>query len=323
MRPMIDNMFSAGHRSDAGQSLESAVQNIAATGLAEQVPAHAHTSKPCPRLAALLSAPPPDARATPNLTALVTKLGGFLDAVGTAEARKASETFKLVADYLGKPSASPAPTLLAAWMDATRTGLAALSPAQAFPVVDLLRLGVLRPPVAQHLAAQSDVLEGVFKALDSGMAGDAVANRPLRLTTHRLLINALLSPAFATTAFMRMILDRVVVGALVADAVDESAATLAFACARSARAGSKRDEDLDVELASGVAEALGREDLAPGVVLRLAATLGALVYLSPHAASLQELLSALETPGKLDRHAARATADQDELRSVCREVAAC
>ena len=265
MRPMIDNMFASGHRADASQSLESAVQNITATGLADQVPAHAHSSKPCPRLAALLSASPPDAKTTPNLSALVSKLGGFLEAVGTEETRKAAATFRLVSDYLGKPNAKPAAGLLTAWTDATKTSLAGLSPAQAFPVCDLLRVGVLRPAVAQHFAAQPAVLDAVFDTLDAGMAGEAAANRPLRLTTHRLLINALLSPAFTTPTFMRQILDRVVVGALVADAVDESAATLAFACARSARAGSKRDEDLDVELASAVAEAIGRDDLAPGV----------------------------------------------------------
>lgn len=37
---------------------------------------------------------------------------------------------------------------------------------------------------------------------------------------------------------------------------------------------------------------------------------------------MQELLTALETPSKLERHAARAAADQAELRDVCREVSA-
>lgn len=293
---------------DAGE-LRTQVGILAMSGY----PAHAHTRLQLPKLRALSTAPILFEQ-KPNFEAALAKLESF-SAGSTSALKLASST---------APSAlSPAQTTQ---ILSTAHSLlsSSLAPAQVFPLLDILKYLILDPKVAT-LAAETPIapegqslLPFLLARLARPGQGQSESEqeqtelpKSTLITLLRLLCNALsaliLADSLLKNATVRADVTQIVVKALLASdsGVRTCAGSLTFSVAGWQRKQRKdwvdvdentdgEHEDFEVELCTAVLEALDRETDA-AVAHRLVASLGSLLYLSPHFDNaLSPLVEALE-----------------------------
>ena len=240
------------------------------------------------------------------------------------------------------------------WNSATLTAIEVLKPAELFPAIDLLRLGVLNESVAASFAATSPsgdhpllaTLAAVNRLDSSGLP------RPLALTSLRLFSNVLLSPTLAQLVMAspdhRSALTSLVVHCLLSSEADvrTSAGSLAYGMVAWWSRGRTRwidekaiadedEESWEVEMLTALGEALQREKENVDVgecesfpplledahardhaVHRLVATIGCLLFLSPNATTaLQPLAEALDLQRTLKDRGTLLGAKEKELLS--------
>ncbi|BGO98831.1 hypothetical protein NBRC10513v2_003227 [Rhodotorula toruloides] len=240
-----------------------------------------------------------------------------------------------------------------AWGAAIET-LEALSTAEKldaplFPLIDLLRLAFSLPTTSVSpitLASLPQLIAALAGTLDSRSSApsfetDLLTSLKLisNLLTSLKLISNLLSPAFQPPALTARVLapdclpslTRLVLHALLSPP-SSSASKLPLVAAQTAfslvaRVCEERmyeedvgGEEWEVEVASAVVEALGGAE--DGEILHhLTNTLGTLLFLSPHFASVQSLLEVLETDAVLARVEERTgKAERELVREVRRLV---
>ncbi|GAA5933845.1 hypothetical protein JCM1841_001316 [Sporobolomyces salmonicolor] len=254
-------------------------------------------------------------------------------------------------------SASPAPfpsDLLEPWEKATLSALSTLSsPSDKFPVVDLVRLALVRDHA--RLSSEPEFVAFVPTLIDrlaSDLDNDNARDHAYLLTAVRLVSNTLVSPILVarvlapdtlpnvTRLLIRALLDpdeklrsagaglawsvvaRVYearvgqgqgAGAGVESGVDDDVDEVS---------GHRGGEDWEIELGCGaVLEALRREEESVEVVHRLAATLGLLLYQSAYSTELQASLEVLEASSVLKRKedmVAKANEEGNEREEVIR-----
>ena len=265
--------------------------------------AHPHTKLSLPAVEAL-STNPILFTQVPPLDTVSTKLVSFIDAAPqSAELSAAKQALSTsfvpflkarfpdknasAATPAKKPAVPTTPQVLGGWASLTSALVAALKPAQLFPLADLWRLAVLDEHVANWLAVPTnqnqnpvDVLvQKALDVLDSPDAEEKTAGRNYLLTVLRMLANGFAHGALARTLLggKRAQVTRVVVAALLHGdaAVRTAAASLAFDVAatlqrsrveelRGAAVGTvpvevEEDEEWEVELVSAVLETLANE----------------------------------------------------------------
>ncbi|BGP24093.1 thioredoxin [Rhodotorula toruloides] len=127
--------------------------------------------------------------------------------------------------------------------------------------------------------------------------------------TH-LTLHALLSPSSSSTSKLPLV------------AAQTALSLVVRVCEERTWEEDVGGEEWEVEVASAVVEALGGAGEETGEILHyLAATLGTLLFRSPHFASIQSLLEVLETDDVLARVEERLTgADRKETKELVREV---
>jgi hypothetical protein len=261
--------------------------------------------------------------------------------------------FTPVAGATPLPSASAA--LLGPWAAATTVLAGALTPDALFPIVDMWRLAVLDPAAASWLAAAPGAGPiGVLVRIARDALGQPTQDKGTRnyvLTALRLLANAFGSAALARALLSGPGGDGQVLGTLVPAllhsdaAVRTAAASLAFNAAASvqraraaagaglggvpssistsgandADAAAAADEDWQVELASALVEALGRET-GEDVVHRLVAALACLLRFAPTDGQVVPLVEVLGARTVVLGKAKAGSVQKKEVRKLLEEV---
>ena len=314
--------------------------------------AHPHTKLSLPALTKLShSLSPVTYPVLPSLPTLSSKLASFLtDASMTSPSLLPSTiptlTFSVIAylTSLPTPPALPAtplpPTLTKDWTSATLNALCVLPRTEWFPLLDLWRIGL-----AHDLPRLSPTFATLLPQLlsEDYLLAPGINSKPLLLTTLRLLSNALPSPVLAGILLgeKREEMTRVVVRALLAEdkGVRSCAAGLGWSVVGRLWSGRRGEggEEWEVEVTSALVEALRNEGesvevgesflgateraLADGVgaVHRLAATIGLLLFQSPHYEELQALVEVLGLAEVL-REKEELVKGKQEVVEVLREV---
>lgn len=213
----------------------------------------------------------------PALPTLSTKLSSILTPTTLSAEAKTTLTKSTIA-YLAalpappaKPTSSLPPNLLSTWTTATNEALDVLPSSDWFPLLDVWRLALARD--LTRLAAAHE-FAAFFPPLIQRVSGTEVldgAEKPLVLTLVRLISNALPSPTLVAALLGKPSLlegvTRVVVRALLDGdkGVRSAGAGLAWSLvgrvwsARGTAEGEVGGEEWEVEVASAVLEALGRE----------------------------------------------------------------
>ncbi|KAI9509187.1 DUF862-domain-containing protein [Russula earlei] len=306
--------------------------------LYQAFPPHPHASLDLPSVFAVSTEPILFAQ-VPALDTVHEKLLSFLD--GTPSLPNSSKIKNDLAQnifpwlkqrFVQKSRASPGPEIVASFGQTIAALVACLPAASMFPLLDVWRLAILEPAIAQvTLASLVSVLTSTSESLSS-------SPRATLLTLLRLATNALGSsisrPLLATDAQARAALASVLVQTLLHSdrLVRVAAASLAFNVGAWVQKGrvarvkgedavdgiheSEEDAEWEVELVSAVTEALGNEEESEDAgeliylqrdrgerctdknnapVHRLTATLAFLIRLSPfYQDQLVPLLSVLQ-----------------------------
>lgn len=238
--------------------------------------AHPHTKLSLPHLTALSRTLAPVTHTTfPALPALSTKLNSILTESALPTEYSTTLT-KTVISYLAalpappnKPTSPLPPALVKSWSTATVRALDALPSKDWFPLIDLWRLALARD--LGRLSSSAD-LTAFFPSFVARLTPAETldgADKPLILTIVRLISNALPSASFGSSLLAQPALEgvtRVVVRALLdADkGVRSAGAGLGWSVVGRVWAGRAEQvevggEEWEVEVASAVLEALGRE----------------------------------------------------------------
>ncbi|KIM24661.1 hypothetical protein M408DRAFT_17525 [Serendipita vermifera MAFF 305830] len=292
----------------------------------------------------------------PKLDALSTKFLSTVDGVASLSADQKAAIKTVISKQmipalqsgLSKDAKAPSITSLPSWIATTAQVSQAVSPALLFPLVDLWRLAVLIPDVANHLStsATSPLPNLLNIAADAASSADT---KNLTLTALRLACNMfsnaaltrrmLSQLAYSDGTVPRDILTRLLVPALLSDApnVRVAAASLAFnvssflqkplmASFQNGMTGQMVPDAVDevdwvVEVLSAVVEAVRREDTEDSLH-RLVTCLGLLVHLSPHLEEMRSLLDVLQTREMLQSKLADKTLVQKvPVRKLIKEIA--
>ncbi|KAI0300183.1 PUL domain-containing protein [Russula brevipes] len=298
--------------------------------LYQAFPPHPHASLDLPSLSSVSTEPILFAQ-VPALDTVRDKLLSFINsAPSLANSGKIKDNLTqnifpwLKQRYVEKSKAPPSSVVVSAFGQ-TIAALAADLPASSmFPLLDVWRLAVLEPTIAQVTLAP------LVKVLT--LASEFVASSPraTMLTLLRLATNAL------GTSLSRSLLagDTRARAALTRRLVRVAAASLAFNVGAWVQRGSdavdgiragEEDGEWEMELVSAVAEALGSEDESEDAVHRLTATLAFLIRLSPfYDDQLAPLLSVLQVgealKGKLTDDG-KLKVRKKEIRALVLEVA--
>ncbi|KAH9812761.1 PPPDE putative peptidase domain-containing protein [Melampsora americana] len=313
-------------------------------------PPHIHAKLRLPRLKAL-SDQPIQYSQVPDLEKALSKLIEAVEKDAPTLVESAT-VFKTIAVPFLKGNADLSdPSAFTRWNKESISLITSLSPAQSFPVIDLLRLAVLKSEYVTKLAGLARELDPIHRALEyaNDQAKEPLA-RPFSLTLLRLLSNVIGSEALAAQYVQnptRSLVTQYVINMLLSE--DESVRVTAcsvcygLVCEWS---GSRSewvkaegedweaglpsrehadDEEWEVELMSALIEALKREHQSNSeadVVHRLVATIGRLDYLSPyHLSSLRVLTETLNLTQILDeKKKLEALTGKKELRELCDEV---
>lgn len=183
---------------------------------------------------------------------------------------------KTVIAYLAALPAPPAratgnlaPNFVQKWTAATAQALEKLEKKDWFPVLDLLRLGLARD--LSRLAASADFVSFFPQLITRITSAETLdlADKPLVLTLVRLVSNALPAPSLAASLLSPSALEgvtRVVIRALLDQDKGVRSAGAGLAWSLVGRVWKSREsgeqfggEEWEVEVASAVLEALGRE----------------------------------------------------------------
>lgn len=271
---ILPGVVAQAHQSPASPASRS-------TPAAPTTAPHPHTKLNLPALQKLSrNLAPVTYPAFPALPSLASKLGGFLAGASGLKPTTVPTLTKTVIAYLATLPAPPAkptsplpPTLVAAWIDATNDALHHLTPTEWFPLLDLWRLALARdgprlgpaPAVPAFLAGTVRTLAARRDALD----------KPTLLTATRLVSSALAVPELVTAlltpvgrAGARSEVAAVAVRAVLEadEGVRSVGAGLAWSvvgrvwAVREGSEGVVGEEEWDVEVASAVVEAVGKED---------------------------------------------------------------
>lgn len=238
--------------------------------------AHPHTRLSLPHLSALTRTLAPVTHLTfPALPTLATKLSSILTP-STLPAEVTSTLSKTVVTYLAALPAPPAratgtlsPAFVSDWTAATAQALEKLETKDWFPVLDLLRLGLARDlPRLGSSTEFTSFFPLLLTRLTTSTTLDS-ADKPLILTIVRLISNALPSPPLAASSLAPSALEgvtRAVIRALLDQDKGVRSAGAGLAWSLVARVWKSREsgeelggEEWEVEVASAVLEALGRE----------------------------------------------------------------
>lgn len=317
--------------------------------LYQAFPPHPHTSLDLPTISSLSTEPILFVQ-VPALDAVHDKLVSFIDS--TPSVQNNSSALKddlaqtvfpwLKKRYVEKSKATATSPDVAATFGRTISALVAELPAASlFPLLDVWRLAILEPTIAQvTLAPLVQVLSSTNKSVTS-------SPRATLLTLLRLATNGLgtsLSRSLlASDVRARAALTGVLVQTLLHPdrLVRVAAASLGFnvgAWIQKGRVARARGEDAvdglregeedgewEVELVSAVAEALSNEDESEDAVHRLTATLAFLIRLSPsYEDQLVPLLSVLQVQETLESKLAedgKLRLRKKEIRALVAEVA--
>ncbi|KAI0248568.1 PPPDE putative peptidase domain-containing protein [Lactifluus subvellereus] len=318
--------------------------------LYQAFPPHPHTSLDLPAISSL-STEPILFTQVPALDTVHDKLVSFIDSAPSLPNPSkikddlAQSVFPwLKQRYVQKSKAAPNYAVADAFRQTTTALVAHLPAASIFPLLDIWRLAILEPAIAQaSLAPLIQVLTSTNESLSS-------SPRATLLTLLRLSTNALGSSSLSRSLLAgggdvraRAALTGVLINTLLHPdrLVRVAAASLAFnvgAWVQRGRIGRVRGGDVvdgirdgeedgewEVELVSAVAEALASEEESEDAVHRLTATLAFLIRLSPsyqeQLAPLLNVLGVRETlKGKL-AEGAELKVRKKEVRVLLEEVA--
>ncbi|KAG0143405.1 hypothetical protein CROQUDRAFT_661306 [Cronartium quercuum f. sp. fusiforme G11] len=317
-------------------------------------PPHIHNKLRLPRLKAL-SDQAIQYSQVPDLDKALSKLIESINTHAPALASDAIPVFEtIVVPFLKDKANLNDPTSFTRWNKHSISLINALPPAQSFPVLDFLRLGVTKAEYAVKLANLprefDPICQAVGFAISKAQSDEAGLARAFSLTLLRLLSNAIGSEALVKRIVQgpdRRLVTQYIINMLLSE--DESvrvtacSACYGLVCGWSAgrtewvdaegeewEAGLSSnnngdDEEWEVELMSALLEALKREK-APlakaDVVHRLVATIGRLDYLSPyHLSSLKVLTESLDFAQILNQvKRLEILKGQKELLELCEEV---
>ncbi|KAK4688020.1 desumoylating isopeptidase 1, partial [Tremellales sp. Uapishka_1] len=298
------------------------------------------------------------ASGVPNYPALMKKMDEFAGAGAGAEAgagagaREFTEIEVLKQEVIpfldGSKKFSPTETkaLFEKWSTASTSLLQTLSPEQTFPVIDLLRVGLLNPIVATVLALQlspssSAAVDPVSPILALGVKAlqpdPKKTPKPFLLTLLRFitnltaslpLANIVLSPSVAVSNIVEILVE-----SLLHDdtGVRTAAAGLAInlggwrhrLLAQREKEGGKEEDEIEaeweVEVISALIEGIGRE-ADEEIGYRLLVAMALLIYLSPgYHESIKPLLDVLDAKGVLEKKAR--VWKRKEVKKLAEEVA--
>lgn len=231
-----------------------------------------------------ISLMPIAATASPAYAAMMTKLNSFSGASAADKTVIEKEVFPVLE---GKSPVTPA--FIDKWITATISLLGSLKPAEAFPVIDLWRIGLLNEKVVADITARlspgSTATQPIGPILSLAARTlkeeSTTAPRPLLLTTLRLatnllaslpLANVILSPDSQSpihSDLMSVLIDsllhtEVSVRKAAADVAVNAAVWRHRVAKARAEAGGSDDEDglevdWEVELLTALLEGIGRE----------------------------------------------------------------
>ncbi|KAG1743313.1 PPPDE putative peptidase domain-containing protein [Suillus paluster] len=281
----------------------------------------------------------------PNLDTALAKVTGFIDAVSSWSGSTTKEDTKQILakniiPYLKARGSSAPPNIsFEPWKSATISLAINLSAGELFPVADMWRVALLDAAVCGWIATKLGP-ESPIVVLLSKAEG---APRNYTLTLLRMISNAFGNEVIARELLLssRSSITTVLVAALLHEdpTVRTAAASLAFNMVahlqrlrvekvRGNAEGNDVDEneDWDVEMTSGLLEAIEREKAAEEIVHRMTASLALLIRLSPSLEQLTLLLEVLQArrilKEKLERGGCgEAGVVKQEVRKLIGEVA--
>ncbi|OZJ06812.1 hypothetical protein BZG36_00002 [Bifiguratus adelaidae] len=222
--------------------------------------------------------------------------------------------------------------ILARWSAILDEALSSVPSTDQFPILDLVRLVLLRPSGYTYYGQHPDKLLAFFSA-----AAETDMSKPSVLMTLRIAANIFANPSLqsrfitAEHSSERSVMTSLVVKYLLSSdgQIRQTASSIAYNMATWVAQGRRRsgtshveDEDWQVELVSAVIGALGQEQEAE-VVHRLVSTLCHFIYLSPidPPSPLPELVQVLGLHGILDdKVKALSSQEQDRCLKLSREL---
>ncbi|KAK8845473.1 hypothetical protein IAR55_006186 [Kwoniella newhampshirensis] len=322
--------FKDGKRVDelkgaAKRELEIKVENF----LEECFPTHPHRKVYLPAIGSLPKQPI-TASVVPAFPALISKLEGFLRGKGKEQDLRVTQ--EEVVPYLeGKKSLSNAElqTMVEKWIRATGSLLDSVQAEESFPIIDLWRVGLTKPPIASLLAlrlsptAQSNSTSNPVSTILS-LASTTLTTKsnstpkPFLITVLRFATNLLASHELANLILAHdshSDVQEKMISVLVESLLHPDVGVRTAAAGVGLNMGiwrqtSSGDEDgraevnWEVEMISALVEGIGRET-DEDVAHRLLAALGLVIYLSPGYEStvkpMLEVLGAKETIEKKAR----------------------
>ncbi|WVW81975.1 hypothetical protein I302_103978 [Kwoniella bestiolae CBS 10118] len=285
--------------------------------LEECFPSHVHRKMFLPSIEGLPSNPI-IASNTPNYPALLGKLEGFLGGKGREDDLYFLREKVIPLLEGASVDGRDLQELVEGWIKSTEGILGTLKAEETFPVIDLWRVGLLKPKISSLLAMKlrpssstasstSDPISSILELTVQTLAslGPKDTPKPFLLTVLRLITNLLasneldnliLSPQ-GHTEIQEKVVSILVESLLHPDQSVRSSAAGIAVNAGAWRQRNKGDELLDVdwevEVVSALVEAVGREG-DEDVSHRLLAALAMIIYLSPrYESDTKDLLEVL------------------------------
>lgn len=270
-----------------------------------------------------------------NVDAIFTKIDAFV----TED--NAEVSFDFVKPYLvERAKGQTAPTLpdMSKWSNMTSIALQKLKAEHTFPILDLLRMGLVDTRIGGYYVGDSN--DTVSKALQWASKDLASPPRNVLLLALRVACNAFATPLLASHLLTtsREVLNHLVISTLLHsdESIRQAAAGLSFNIAtyiarmRSRQGESDEktlaNEDTDwlVEIVSAVVESISvqseQEPINQDTLHRLVASLGWLLFLAPEdgLSTLQSLLGVLEAPTRLNTVSGKV--QKQDIKRLCGEV---
>ncbi|WRT63703.1 uncharacterized protein IL334_000626 [Kwoniella shivajii] len=300
------------------KELESKIENF----LEECFPTHPHKKLFLPSIENLPSNPI-TANGIPNYVALSSKLEGFVDGKGKEQDINfiKNQIIPFLEDKKNISSDSELRDIFEKWIRSTHDILQVLKAEETFPIIDLWRVGLLKPSILSLLALRLRPTSSTptvhnpistILSLASNTLSTTGTNtpKPFLLTVLRLMTNLLASNELANLTLSpggHGEIQETVISVLVESLLhpDQSVRSAAAGVAVNAGAWRQRnkkeesdDVDWETELVSALVEGVDRET-DEDVSHRLLAALAMTIYLSPRYESdtkpLLEVLSAKHT----------------------------
>lgn len=266
-------------------------------------PPHPHASLNLPSFANTTDAKPVLYSKVPPLSKLLTKLGD----TGKDPAVQGVWTFIETRRSQGAAEASlPDMTAFATFL--RQSTLNNLAPDLLFPLVDLLRCGLVDPRFSGFFAEEKPEDITLITLLEHINSLGDTCPYPLRLVTLQTACNLFSTPLYPDRILAQDRLRTAITNLISSSFLDESHASVRVAAASLlynvalANSGKRRDgpgdtlpESDQVELAASVLEAISQEDGGSSEALEgMLLALGFLVYLCPMEGDLADLLRTME-----------------------------